>query len=83
MWENVKGTVGWQLTTKTTLKDVKTHLIAAFVQLQPKTVSGCILKSNNHFQDLLEHILAMGNILKDSDDNNDDDRDKDRSAISE
>ena len=53
VWDNFKGTVGQQYTAKTTFKDVKTHLIAAFVQLQSKTVSGCIRKSNNHFKDLL------------------------------
>ena len=58
-------------------------MIAAFIQLQSKTVSGCIRKADNHLQNLLEHILAMENIVEDSDDDNDDDSDEDGSAMPE
>ena len=83
VWANIKGTVGRQYTTEMTFKDVKTRLIAAFIQLQSKTVSGCIRKADNHLQNLLEHILAMENIVEDSDDDNDDDSDEDGSAMPE
>ena len=83
VWENVEGTVGQQYMTETTFEDVKTHLNAQFFQLQLKTFSGCIRKANNNLQYLLEHILEMENIVEDSDENNDDDINKDGSAVSE
>ena len=53
VWENIKVTVGQHHTTGTKFKDVKTFLIASFLQLKTKTVSLFIRKSKNHLQEFL------------------------------
>ena len=74
VWANVKGTVGRQYTTQTTFQDVNTRLERAFIELQSKTVAGCIRKANMHLNQLLEHILAMEGVVDESDrDSSDDD----------
>eukprot|EP00957_Ditylum_brightwellii_P096270 7332515-Ditylum_brightwellii.AAC.1 len=45
-------------------------------------VGGCSQKANNHLQHLLEHILAMENIVEDSDNDTDDDSSKDGITMS-
>ena len=59
VWKNVKGTVGRQYTTTTTLEDVRSRLNSEFAILDTKTVYGCIKKDNNILEELLDHIMAM------------------------
>ena len=54
---NVKGTVGRQYTTTTTLTDVNSRLNSAFGTLDTKTVVGCIKKSNNILAKLFDNIM--------------------------
>ena len=55
----MKGTVGWQYTTKTTFKTVLTRLKTAFDELDKNTVWGCICKANRHLDELREHIVQQ------------------------
>jgi transposase len=81
VWANVKGTVGRQYTTQTTFQDVKNRLERAFIELQSKTVAGCIRKANYHLKELLDHILAMENTADESDDDESDSSDEEGSVV--
>ena len=56
VWAIVKGDVGRQYTTDTTLKDVLVRLKAAFNNLQSHTVQGCIRKAKGKLIKLEEYI---------------------------
>ena len=79
VWANVKGTVGRQSTTNTTLADVKSSLNYAFATLDTKTLAGCIKKANKILVGLLDHIMVMEVKEKDAEntDNTDDESDID------
>ena len=77
VWANIKGRVGRQYTTETTFQDVKQRLDQAFLDMESKTVAGCIRKANIHLDGLLQHIQAVEDLDDDSDDDsiNDDESD--------
>jgi hypothetical protein len=56
VWAIVKGRVGRQYTTATTLADVEDRLRAEFAALVPKTVEACIQRANKNLAKLLELI---------------------------
>ena len=56
MWAIVKGRVGRQYTTATTLADVEARLRAEFAVPVPKTVEACIQRANKNLAKLLDLI---------------------------
>ena len=56
VWAIVKGRVGRQYTTATTLADVEARLKAEFAVLVPKTVEACIQRANKNLAKLLDLI---------------------------
>ena len=70
IWVIVKGEVGCQYTTTTTFKIVLDRLNKAFNSLTPKTVAGCVNKSNRNLDEFRQNICDVDN-LEESDDRSD------------
>ncbi|KAF4145572.1 hypothetical protein GN958_ATG05247, partial [Phytophthora infestans] len=69
VWAIVKGEVGRLYSSETSFAEVNARLAAAFDNLKPSTVQGCIRKANHTLEDIYKVVFQAEDNDEDSDGN--------------
>ncbi|RQM22793.1 hypothetical protein B5M09_008930 [Aphanomyces astaci] len=79
----VKGEVGRQYTDMTKFADVKVRLEAAFANLKPNSIKGCVRVAQEKLKKLHEHLVQIDTLVSDEESSDDSDNSSDDGGDSE
>ncbi|RHY49106.1 hypothetical protein DYB38_009831 [Aphanomyces astaci] len=79
----VKGEVGRQYTDMTKFADMKVRLEAAFANLKPNSIKGCVRAAQEKLKKLHEHLVQIDTLVSDEESSDDSDNSSDDGGDSE